>query len=212
MLKIHSFVFSDFRENTYLIATEAGETIIIDPGCITVAEEQTLTAFIESHHLRLTKIINTHCHLDHVFGNQFVKDTYKVKMYCHINEEVILENTEMVAQMYGVERFTPTNADHYITEGELIQIGDSTLEVLYLPGHAPGHIGLLNRAEKWLISGDVLFRESIGRTDFPHCNHQDLINSIRNKLFTLPDDIIVYSGHGVPTTIGHEKRNNPFLK
>lgn len=212
MLQIHCLVFNPFYENTYLIATEAGEAIIIDPGCLELEEENRLKAFIETHQLRITKIINTHCHLDHVFGNQFVKDTYKVKMYCHANEQVILEHNHLTAQMYGIKRFAPTQADGFITEGETIQVGEDTLEVLYLPGHAPGHIGLLNRKEKWLISGDVLFRESIGRTDFPFCNHQDLIDSINQKLFVLPDEVTVYAGHGQPTTIGHEKRNNPFLR
>jgi len=211
MLQVHCLTFNYFYENTYIIATEAGEAIIIDPGCLELAEENTLKAFIESHKLQLTKIVNTHCHLDHVFGNQFVKDTYKIQMYCHANEQVILDNNHLIAQMYGVKRYTPTKADAYITENDTIQIGNHVLEILYLPGHAPGHIGLYNKKDKWIISGDVLFKGSIGRTDFPFCHHQDLIDSIKNKLFALPDETIVYAGHGEPTTIGYERKNNPFL-
>ena len=211
MLKIQVFTFNDFQENTYIIYEPTGKAIIIDAGCNTHHEENILKSFITQHNLQVVQLVNTHCHIDHVLGNQFVKDTYKVKMFCHANEKVILDNNAMVAQMYGLKRYVPCLPDAYLQEGDKIQLGDEELEVLFLPGHAPGHIGLLSRQGNWLISGDVLFKESIGRTDFPYCNHQDLIQSIKTKLFTLPDDLVVYAGHGEPTTIGHEKKYNPFL-
>lgn len=212
MLQIQCFTFNDFYENTYIVYASTGEAIIIDAGCYTSNEENILKSFIAQHNLQVVRLVNTHCHLDHVFGNQFVKDTYQVKMYCHVNEKVILDGNILMAQMYGVKRYTPCLPDEYLQEGDKIKLGDNELEVLFLPGHSPGHIGLLNKQENWLMSGDVLFRESIGRTDFPYCNHQDLISSIKNKLFILPDNVTVYAGHGEPTTIGHEKKYNPFLR
>jgi glyoxylase-like metal-dependent hydrolase (beta-lactamase superfamily II) len=208
---LHSFVFNDFYENTYIIAS-AGEAIIIDPGCNATAEENQLKTYIESQNLKVVGLINTHCHIDHVFGNQFVKDTYDVKLQAHANEQVILQSVPMVAQMYGIKRYIDSTIDDYLKEGDTIIVGNMNLEVLFLPGHAPGHIGLLNRQENWIVSGDVLFKGSVGRTDFPLCNHQDLINSIKHKLFALPDTLTVYAGHGEPTTIGYEKKYNPFLK
>lgn len=212
MISIHTFVFSDFQENTYIIHDEAGEAFIIDPGCNSLAEENMLKAYVESNNLRVTRLLNTHCHIDHVFGNQFVKDTYKVQLACHANEQVILQSVPMVAQMYGIKRYIPSTIDEFLKEGDTIMLGNTALEVLFLPGHAPGHVGFLNRKDNWIISGDVLFRGAIGRTDFPYCNHQDLIQSIKQKMFTLPDDLVVYPGHFEPTTIGYEKKNNPFMK
>ena len=149
---VYTLTFNPFSENTYIVTDETKDCIVFDPGCYDPEEKAELKAFIADNGLRPVRLINTHCHLDHVFGNQFVKDTYKVKMYCHANEQVILDHNHLTAKMYGIKRFAPTQADEFITEGDTILLGEDILEVLYLPGHAPGHIGLLNRKEKLNIN------------------------------------------------------------
>jgi glyoxylase-like metal-dependent hydrolase (beta-lactamase superfamily II) len=211
MIHIQSFVFSPFYENTYVLSDETNEAIIIDPGCYELAERETLRKYIEENKLKVVKLLNTHCHIDHVFGNQFVKDTYQVKLYMHAKDIPTLKGNKFAADMFGMKGFIESEADVFVEEGEIISFGNSALEILFVPGHAPGHIALVNQVQKFVLSGDCLFRESIGRTDFPNCNHQDLIDSITQKLFPLGDDFKVYSGHGPTTTIGHERKFNPFL-
>lgn len=212
MIHIHSFVFSPFTENTYILSDETQEAVIIDPGCNNTQEENTLHHYIETNALKVVKLLNTHCHIDHVFGNQFVKDTYGVQLYMHRLDIPTLKANKMVAQMYGIARFVESEPDVFVEEGDTIEFGNSQLEVLFVPGHAPGHVAFLNRAQKFAISGDVLFQMGIGRYDFPGCSYPDLMHSIRHKLFLLEEDLTVYPGHGPTTTIGFEKINNPFLK
>ncbi|NJL14672.1 MAG: MBL fold metallo-hydrolase [Microscillaceae bacterium] len=211
MIEIKSFIFSPFAENTYVLYDETKEAIIIDPGCHLAEERETLRHFIESNGLKVVKLLNTHCHIDHVFGNQFVKSTFEVPLLIHPKDLPTLKACQLAAELYQLKPFEPSEPDAWLAEGELIRFGLSTLEVIFVPGHAPGHVAFVSRPQKFTISGDVLFRESIGRTDFPGCNHQDLIESIQKKMFALDDDFRVYSGHGPTTTIGHEKRFNPFL-
>ncbi|MDX2303451.1 MAG: MBL fold metallo-hydrolase [Microscillaceae bacterium] len=212
MIHIHSFVFSPFTENTYILSDETQEAVIIDPGCNNTQEENTLHHYIETNALKVVKLLNTHCHIDHVFGNQFIKDTYGVQLYMHRLDIPTLKANKMVAQMYGIVRFVESEPDVFVEEGDTIEFGNSQLEVLFVPGHAPGHVVFLNRAQKFAISGDVLFQMGIGRYDFPGCSYPDLMHSIRHKLFLLEEDLTVYPGHGPTTTIGFEKINNPFLK
>lgn len=212
MIQIQSFVFNPFQENTYILFDETKEAIIIDPGCHTNQEKKAVKEFIEDNDLKLVRLLNTHCHIDHILGNQFIKSTYHLKLEIHEKELVNLEQGFAISQMYGIPNFEISQADSFLEEGEKIKFGASELDILFVPGHAPGHLAFVSHTQKMIIGGDVLFRESIGRTDFPNCNHQDLLDSIRHKLFTLADDYVVYSGHYQETTIGHEKKHNPFLR
>ena len=212
MIQIHSFVFSPFSENTYVLWDETNEAVVIDPGCLTQQEKEELSSFISSKGLTVKTLLQTHAPIDHVCGSAFVKRKYGVKMLMHRNEIPVLDNVESRARVWGIQGYEPVEADEFIDEKSVIKFGNSELSVLFVPGHAPGHLAFVNHAQKFVIGGDVLFRGSIGRTDFPLCNHADLLNSIRTQFFALPDDYTVYPGHNEPTTIGHEKRINPFLK
>jgi hydroxyacylglutathione hydrolase len=213
MTKVLPIPLNAFQENTYIVYDETSlECIIFDPGCSTNAEEKTLVEIIESRNLKPVKLINTHCHLDHVFGNDFVHKKYDLPLGIHELEVEVLEMSPMVAKMYGLPTMTPSPpADYFIAEGETIALGDATFEVLFCPGHSPGSICFYNRAEGYIIAGDVLFDGSIGRTDLPGGDHQTLIGSIMTKLLPLADETIVWPGHGGPTTIGKERDSNPFL-
>ena len=212
MIQIHSFVFSPFAENTYVLWDETNEAIIVDPGCLEQREKEKLAQFIDDKKLIVKQLIQTHAHVDHVCGSAFVKRKYGVKMLMHRGEIPVLANVENRAKVWGIQGYEPVEADEFIDESSVIRFGNSELNVLFVPGHAPGHVAFVNHAQQFIIGGDVLFRGSIGRTDFPMCNHADLLNSIRTKFFTLPDEYTVYPGHNETTTIGYEKKNNPFLK
>ena len=214
MTKVLPLPQNPFSENTYIVFDEeTREAIIFDPGCFTNAEEQALSALIEEHSLKPVRLINTHCHLDHVFGNDYVAKKYGLQLGIHELEEPILTAAPVISQTYGLPPMTPSPpADYFINEGEVIELGSARLEVLLCPGHSPGSLCFYNRAEGYVIAGDVLFRRSIGRTDLPGGDHQTLLGSIHTKLFPLPDETVVYPGHGPSTTIGEEKRENPFLQ
>jgi hydroxyacylglutathione hydrolase len=155
-------------------------------------------------------LLNTHCHIDHVLGNSFVKEKYNVKLYIHQKDEVVLKAVSVYAPNYGFHQYQPAEPDAYLEEGNAITFGNQTLEIIFVPGHSPGHVAFYHRGEKIIIGGDVLFNNSIGRTDLPGGHFDTLINSIHQKLFTLPDDVTVYPGHGPETTLGYEKATNPF--
>lgn len=211
MIQIQSFVFSPFQENTYVLFDETHEAVIIDPGCLMQAEKETLAQFVTQNRLIVKALLQTHAHLDHVFGSAFVKRKYGVKMWMHKNELPILASVENRCQLWGIRGYEPVEADEFIDEGDIISFGNSQLEILFVPGHAPGHLAFVNHAQRFVIGGDVLFKGSVGRTDFPLCDHEALINSIQMKFMTLEDDYRVYAGHMDSTTIGHERRTNPFL-
>lgn len=211
MITIESFTFGPFQENTYVLFDETSECIIIDPGCYDEAERQKLAKFIEDKKLKPVKLINTHCHLDHVFGNRYVADKYNLKLEINEHDKKVLDSFLMSASLYGLNAEPSPQPSVYLNEGDIIKFGNSELEIVFTPGHSPGSITFYNRPQKFMIAGDVLFYGSIGRTDLPGGNYQTLINSIKNKLFPLGDDYTVYNGHGSSTTIGFEKKNNPFL-
>lgn len=212
MITIHSFTFSPFSENTYILFDETKECIIIDPGCYEKFEKLELLDFISKEKLKPVKLLNTHCHIDHVFGNKFVAETFGLKLEAHKEELFNLKHSEQAAQLFGIQNFEPSPAPSvFLNEGDIIEFGVSKLEILFVPGHAPGHIAFVSKEQKFVISGDVLFYGSIGRTDFPGCSHDALIKSIKTKLFPLGDDYGVFSGHGPETNIGFERKNNPFL-
>ncbi len=205
------FEFNLFAENSYVIYNDHKEAAIIDPGCSTPDECRQLSDFIKKEGLKPVLLINTHCHIDHVLGNYFVCREYGLAPLLHRNELPLLESLPKVAAIYGVQA-TPSPAPlRFIEEHEKIALGDITLEVLYCPGHSPGGLCLYDAANKMLWGGDVLFLESIGRTDLPGGDYDTLEQNILTKLFVLPDDVKVFSGHGAPTTIGHEKLYNPFV-
>ncbi len=212
MIKIKTFTFNQFRENTYVLSDETKQCIIIDPGCYEYEERKELTDYITSESLEVVRLINTHAHIDHVLGNDFIKRNYKVKLSLHKNELPILEGVKAKAINYGFPHYQPTDADDFIDENHKISFGNAVLEILFVPGHAPGHLAFVNREQRICISGDVLFNRSVGRTDFPLSSYQDLKTSLRDKIYQLPDDMVVYPGHGPTTTIGEEKLYNPYIK
>jgi hydroxyacylglutathione hydrolase len=211
MLQIQNFTFNPLQENTYVLYDETGACVIIDPGCYEKQEKQALENFIQSKELKVTHLLNTHGHIDHVLGNAFIKQTFGVPLYIHTTDEATLRAVETYASNWGFIKYEPSQPDHYLNEGDTVTFGSTTLEVLFVPGHAPGHIAFYNAAQQICISGDVLFRGSIGRTDLPGGDFDTLIESVQTKLFPLGDEVVVYPGHGGSTTIGYEKKYNPFL-
>jgi len=211
MLKIKSFVFSPIQENTYLLYNEFNDCVIIDPGCYFPEEQDELKSFITQSNLKPVMLLNTHCHLDHVFGNKFVAETYGLTLQLHAKEKTLLDYAPTSGLMYNMPFDNYTGEYIYLKENDIVKFGDDELKVIEAPGHSPGHICFYCVKQHFIISGDVLFNRSIGRTDLPGGNHQTLIKNIREKLFILPEETKVYSGHGPETTIGEEKKYNPFL-
>jgi len=210
-VEVANFVFNDFQENTYILHDESNECVIIDPGCNNDIEKIQFKEYIIARDLKPVMLINTHCHIDHILGNQFVANEYKLKLWAHAGEQVVLDHAMQVAQMYGIHYMGSPNITETLEEGDTVAFGNQKLKVLFTPGHSPASISLYNEETKTLMAGDVLFKGSIGRTDLPGGDHETLLKMIREKIFTLPDDTIVYSGHGPSTMIGLEKRTNPFF-
>lgn len=209
MLKV--FENNPYHENTYILYDETGECAIIDPGMDTGAEQNAVVNFIKANNLKPVLLLNTHCHIDHVLGNHFVYEQYGLKPQFHIGESEILAAVPAYAPAMGF-RYQPSPLPEvYLPETGTISFGNTTLDLIFAPGHSPAHLCFYNKADNILIGGDVLFRGSIGRSDLPGGNHAQLIKNIEEKLFTLPDDCTVYPGHGPETTIGYEKETNPFF-
>ncbi|MFL5753031.1 MAG: MBL fold metallo-hydrolase [Bacteroidia bacterium] len=211
-MKVQYLTFGPFQENTYVLSDETNECVIIDPGCYGSGEQQDLKRLIEDNGLKPVHLLNTHCHVDHVAGNLFVYETYGLKPQIHKNDLPVLNSQQRVSEMYGLPCELSPLPEAFFDEGDKISFGNTELEVIFTPGHAPGHVVFYHKAQGILINGDVLFRGSIGRTDLPLGDHDTLIRSIKTKLFVLPDDTVVYTGHGPETTIGMEKKSNPFLQ
>lgn len=212
MIKIKKFIFNPFSENTFILWDDKTlEAIIVDPGCFSENEKDALAQFIASNNLIIKYLINTHCHIDHIFGCKFVKEKYNPIYLIPEADLPLLKNAPKQAEMFGVEIEDPPKPDNYITEDYPLNINGSELKFLFTPGHTPGEFCIYLDKEKILIAGDVLFKEGIGRTDLWGGDYNTLLNSISTKLFTLQDDVIVYSGHGEETSIGYEKKHNPFL-
>ncbi len=211
MATVKSFVFSPFQENTYIVYDDSKECVIFDPGCYTQAERDELANFIETEKLKPVRLINTHCHLDHIFGNRFVSEKYDLPLEIHQGELPVLEAAPMVAKMYGVPMTASPGPGAFIEEGDTISFGNTSLTAIFTPGHSPASLCFYCEKDAFLIAGDTLFYLSIGRTDLPGGDHLTLLQSIKEKIFPLGDDITVYAGHMQPTTIGFEKINNPFV-
>ena len=211
MLTIKSFEFSPIQENTYILYNEFNDCIIIDPGCYFDAEKEALLSFITSNKLLPKILVNTHCHLDHVFGNKFIAAKFDLTLHIHENERAVLAFAPTSGIMYDMPFDNYSGEFLLLNEGDIISLGKDILEVLLVPGHSPGSLAFYCAADKFVISGDALFKNSIGRTDLPGGNHEQLLRSVKEKLLTLPEDTLVYSGHGPATKVGDEKRNNPYL-
>jgi glyoxylase-like metal-dependent hydrolase (beta-lactamase superfamily II) len=211
MIKLETFTFNAFQENTYLIWDETLECVIVDAGCYTNEEKNKLSSFIENNSLKPVKLVNTHCHVDHVLGNAYCAKKYGLKLEANILDKYNLDGATDYGKMFGfVVEKSPDIAVDLLNIKEL-KFGNSILEILQIPGHCRGHIGLLARKENFVITGDVLFLGSIGRTDLPGGDYDVLMKSIKEQLFVLPDNAVAYPGHGEETTIGFEKENNPFI-
>ena len=211
MLTIEQMTFGPFQENTYLLYNEQKECIIIDPGCYEAYEKKMLLKTLEDLQLEPKILLNTHCHLDHALGNKLVAETFQLQPWIHPKEAPVLQRAPESAQRFGLEFEVYTGPCNWLTEGEEIVLGEDRLKILLAPGHSPGSVCFYCESQSFIIGGDVLFRNSIGRTDLPGGDHQTLLNSIRRELWPLPDAVIVYPGHGGQTTIGYEKRENQFL-
>jgi hydroxyacylglutathione hydrolase len=211
MVQIKIFVFNSFQENTYVLYDESKQCIIIDPGCNNQEENKELAYFIEKEQIVPKAILNTHGHIDHVLGCKFVIDRYKIPFYAHSEEVPIIKMAKELGLLYGIKVDTPPMPNFFLDDGQNFTFGNSTLSVSHIPGHSPGSLTICSIDNNFVLSGDVLFKGSIGRTDLPGGNFNTLINGIKSKLLVLPRDFIVYPGHGPETTIGKEIDTNPFL-
>ena len=210
-MDIAIFTFNPFAENTYVLYDETGECVIFDPGCFDQGEQEQLTDFIESNNLKPVKLINTHCHIDHVLGNKFIAEKYNLPLTSHRGEVAVLAMQPQVSTMYGIPYNPSPEITEFLEDGDHLKFGNTVLEVLYTPGHSPASISFYSEKDGVVIAGDVLFQGSIGRTDLPGGDFDTLAKSIREKFYVLPDEVSVFPGHGPKTTIGVEKRTNPFV-
>jgi hydroxyacylglutathione hydrolase len=211
MINVRILVFNPFHENTYVASDDTGECIIIDPGCENTREREMLKSMLTKWGLTPVKIINTHCHIDHILGCAFIKNTYSIPLLLHKLELPLLANAAQQSAFFGLESGDPVEPDTFVEEGDSVKFGESEFSVLHIPGHSPGGISLFCRQEKIAFTGDTLFQGSIGRSDLPGGNHNLLVKSIREKLLTLDPATVIYPGHGPETTVAEESRNNPFL-
>lgn len=211
MFYIQSFTFSPIKENTYLLWNDDKDCIIIDPGCYHPSEKSELADFISENSLTPKLLLNTHCHLDHVFGEKFVAERYHLTPHIHANEKQMLELAAEAGERWGMPFENYVGAVELLEAGQEIKLGYDILKVLYTPGHSPGHVCFYCEIQGFLIGGDVLFKGSIGRTDLPGSNFEVLIESIETQLLTLPNNTRVFSGHGSATTIGNERLGNKYL-
>ncbi len=209
---IQEFTFNPFSENTFVVWNGANECVIIDPGMSNRYEQQELVAFLDANDLTPVSLINTHCHIDHVLGNAFVFDKWGLKPIMHLDAVQSLLMATRSAEMFGINYDPSPQPTAFLNEGEMFALGELQFQVLLVPGHAPGHIALYLESAGVVFAGDVLFQGSIGRTDLPGCDAKQLVHSIQEKMYALPDETVVYCGHGPETTIGHEKKSNPFVR
>lgn len=211
MLHISYFTFNAFQENMYIIYNDEKQCWIVDPGMYDNSETQELIDYISKEQLHPMGIINTHAHLDHIFGVQAIIDAYKIPFSLHEKELPVLKQAMNAGALWGFPMSSVPQPDHFIDEHKTLILGVDTIHVKFTPGHSPGSIIFYYPDGKWAIGGDVLFAGGIGRTDLPGGDHQTLLNSIHTQLFTLPDETTVFPGHGPATTIGQERLYNPFL-
>lgn len=212
MIQIKTFTCNPYQENTYLLYDEAGNCAIIDPGMYGPEEEEMVSSFVSRKGLTPTLLLNTHCHIDHVLGNKYIADTYGLLPQFHEGELPLLIEVQNYAPQMGIRYEVSPIGETFLQSSGEIMLGKHSLRLIFAPGHSPAHLCFYSAEQNFLIGGDVLFRQSVGRTDLPGGNHQQLMNSISNAIYTLPDETIVYPGHGPETSVGFEKKNNPFVR
>ena len=211
MTKIKVFAFNPFQVNTYILYDDSGQCVIIDPACYEDPEKRMLSDFIKGEGLKPLLALNTHCHIDHILGNNFVTKEFSIPLKTHKDSMIFIENAKEYALTFGFEVEDPVKPDGFLADNDIVEFGSQKLKVIHTPGHADGSICFYNEKDGFLFCGDVLFKAGIGRTDLPTGNYDTLIKNINEKLLVLPADVIVYPGHGPETTIGSEKSSNPFL-
>lgn len=212
MLKVDRFIFNAFAENTYIVSdTDSKECIIVDPGCFSSFEQEELSTFLKAEGLSLKAFINTHCHIDHILGNRFLKDNFNAQFLAPEEDLFLLDLMLHEATNFGFEMEPSPLPDKLLKEDLYFDLGGHGVKFLFTPGHSPGGYCLYFKDGNFCITGDTLFREGIGRTDLWNGDYDSIMDSIESKLFTLPDETVIYPGHGEKSTIGHEKTNNPFL-
>lgn len=211
-MKVISVVFNHFLVNTYLLYAENNDSILVDPACSNEMEEEKLKNVIAQHQLNIKYILFTHTHIDHIAGSEFSKKTYpEAKLMMHKEALPLYEHADNFCLVMGFNKQNLPNPDDFLEDNQIISLDGESIKVLHTPGHANGSICLYNEKNDFVLSGDVLFRQSIGRTDLPGGNYDWLIQSIQSKLFTLPQLTKVFPGHGDVSDIGFEMKNNPFL-
>lgn len=210
-MRVQSFTFNPFAENTFVLYDGTGECAIVDPGCFDLAEQKELADFIADQNLKPVHLLQTHCHIDHIFGIPFVHEKYGLAPRMHKGEQIVLKYSRQMAEVYGTPVDEMPEPGAFLGEEDVVTFGNTSLEIFLTPGHSPASICFFDRSGKQLISGDVLFNGSIGRTDLPGGDYKTLMESIFSKLLTLDDDVKVYPGHMEETTIGAERRTNPFI-
>jgi glyoxylase-like metal-dependent hydrolase (beta-lactamase superfamily II) len=212
MIHIEAFTFNAFSENTYVLWDDSQTCIIVDPGCYDQDEKEALKEFIEGKGLKVAFVVNTHCHIDHVLGNDWCKFTFKAPLLIPPKELPMFNAVQTYAPAYGFHAYRSAEIDGFLPESGEFKFGESALQMLLVPGHSVGHLAFYAANEGFCVSGDVLFSGSVGRTDLPGGNFDTLMHSIRTQLYALPDNTVVYCGHGPATKIGIEKKSNPFCK
>jgi len=213
-MKVSRFIFNMFGVNTYIIwDPESSEAAVVDPGMIDADEAEAIDSFIETRRLKVTQLINTHCHLDHIFGNKIISEKYGLRIKAHPDDGFLAAGLPAQARRFGLRTSVDAQQiDVGLHDGDTIFLGKERIEVIAVPGHSPGSIALYCPESDFVITGDALFAGSIGRTDLAGGDHTTLIDSIRRRLLTLPDSTVILPGHGGESTIGREKQANPFIK
>jgi len=212
MISIEKFTFNPFQENSYILHDETKECVVIDPGCYSTEEKAIMLKFISDNDLKPVKLLNTHCHVDHIQGNHIIAKTFNLQLEANEKEIPILEGSPAWGLQYGITGDISPEISVFLNEGDTISFGNSKLDIIFVPGHSPGHLAFISHEQKFVINGDVLFQGSFGRFDLPFGDAYVLSKSIQEKMFTLPDDYVVYAGHMKETTIGEEKKTNPILQ
>lgn len=210
-IDVHNLTAGPFQENTFVVVHDSHKITIIDPGVSNTNEELILKNLIAEINLPVQQILNTHCHIDHVLGNDFCVNSYRVPLYYSAKDEYNLERAIQMSELWSIPYKPSPLATNYIDEGDTILWGNSDIEIWHVPGHCTGHLAFIDHVNRCIFSGDVLFYESIGRIDLPGGDADEIEKSIQ-RLYTLPDDYLIFCGHGQPTSIGHEKIHNPFFK
>lgn len=211
MISIKKFTVNPLQENSFVVYDESSECIFVDPGFYFPEEREKVKRYILEHNLKPLFIANTHCHFDHILGVEFVRREYGIDFLTHRDDAFWVEAAIEQGEMFGFQIEAVGEPDAFFGENDLIEFGNSSLRVIHIPGHSPGHVVFYSEADKVLLSGDIIFKGSIGRTDLPGGNFNQLVSGIHDKLFTLPADVNILCGHGPSTTIGSEKLSNPFL-